>query len=115
MGGCSVRSAILVVMAASRRTRTAQLALLLFHPPVSLIYISAMRSGGLEPRLLPVVLLGLFPVIALLLDVVYRMNLRPRRPRDLMVTALVLGEVCWAGFCIAIVNAQTMPPLAISS
>jgi hypothetical protein len=99
-------------MAASRRTRTAQLALLLFHPPISVLYLVTMRGGGVEPRLLPVVLLGLFPLMALLLDVVYRMSIRSRRPRDVLVTALALGEVLWAVLCIAAVNAAAIQPLA---
>ena len=92
-------------MAASRRTRTTQLALLLFHPPVSALYLTAVQRGGLEPRLLPVVFLALFPLMALLLDVTYRMNVRPRRPQDVLVSVLAVVEVVWALLCIVIVNA----------
>lgn len=91
-------------MAAGRRRRTPQLVLLLIHPPISLLYLFAMHSGGLEPRLVPMMLLGLFPVMALLLDVVYRIKGTPQRPRDLLVTTLTLVEIVWAILCVAMVN-----------
>jgi len=88
----------------ARGTRRAwRVALLLPHPPLSLLYLFAMRAGRVRPHLGPVIGLAVFPLAALLLGIGLRAG-KSVKSLDALVTALAVVELVWALACIAIVN-----------
>ena len=82
-----------------------RLALLLPHPPLSLFYLFAMRSGRVPPAISVAVALAVFPALSLLLGLPGRAAETPDGRRgSRLLTALAIVELLWALVCIAIVN-----------
>ncbi len=79
-----------------------QLLLLLPQPPLTLLYLLAIRSQRVRPSFTPVILLGLLPVAALVVAVV---AVRPRQPMALLLAvleiALAVLAAAMVGFAIA--------------
>jgi hypothetical protein len=93
-------------MAARAPRRAWRLALLLPHPPLSLLYLLAIRSGRLPPLIVVAVGLALLPLLSLLLGFRHGTEEASEEQRrgDFLVTALAAVEILWALACIAIVN-----------
>jgi hypothetical protein len=92
-------------MAARAPRRAWRLALLLPHPPLSLLYLLAIRGGRLPPVVAVAVGLAILPLLSLLLG--FRQGAgeaSEQRRGDFLLTSLALVEILWALVCIAIVN-----------
>ena len=92
-------------MAARAPGRAWRLALLLPHPPLSLLYLLAIRTGRLRPIVAVAVGLAILPLLSLLLGFRHGTgDASEQRRGDFLVTALAVVEILWALVCIAIVN-----------
>jgi hypothetical protein len=91
-------------MSARAPRRAWRLALLLPHPPLSLLYLLAIRSGRLPPLVAVAVGLAVLPLLSLLLGFWGRGDDPRERSRSPVLTALAVGELLWALLCITIVN-----------
>jgi hypothetical protein len=80
-------------------------ALLVPHPPLSLLYLFAVRHGRVHPRFAPLVVLAAFPVAALA-GAVRRLAAGPRSERSSAIAILCAAviEVGWAVLALAIVG-----------
>ena len=82
-----------------------RLVLLLPHPPLSLLYLLAIRTGRLPPVVSVAVGLAVFPLLSLLLGLRGRTEGMTKQPRgNPLLTALAIVEIFWAFLCITIVN-----------
>jgi hypothetical protein len=95
-------------MGAPSPRRAWRLALLLPHPPLSLLYLLAIRSGHLAPAVSVAAGLAIFPLLSLVLGGRRRARETAEEPRrrleDPLLTALAIVELSWAVLCITIVN-----------
>jgi hypothetical protein len=91
-------------MAARGRRRAWRLALLLPHPPLSLLYLLAIRTDRLPPVVSVAVALAALPLLSLLLGLRGRTEDPRERSGSPVLAALAVVELLWALLCIAIVN-----------
>jgi hypothetical protein len=80
-------------------------ALLVPHPPLSILYLLAIRHNRVHPRFAPLVVLAIFPVAALA-DAVRRLAAGPRSERGTSIAILCVAaiEIAWAVLALTIVG-----------
>ncbi len=91
-------------MAAGGPRRAWRLALLLPHPPLSLLYLLAIRTGRLPAVVAVAVALAVLPLLSLLLGLRGRTEDPTHGHGSRWLTVLAVAELLWALLCIAIVN-----------
>ena len=79
--------------------------LLVPHPPLSLLYLLAVRHGRVHPQFAPLVVLSAFPVLALAFAV-RRLAAGRRNERGMSIAILcaALIEIAWAVLALSIVG-----------
>jgi len=78
--------------------------LLLPFPPVSLLYLLAVRADRVTPALGPMAVLAALPLAALVLGL-FALGRRPRgAQRQFMLLAAALAEILWALCAVAMMG-----------
>ena len=78
-----------------------QALLLLPHPPLSLLYLTAVREERLEPSFTPLLALGVFPVSAALASAFRFTRARHLDRAEVALAVLALLETVWAVLALA--------------
>lgn len=84
-----------------RRSTLWQVLLLLPHPPLSLLYLTAVREERIAPSFTPLLVLGAFPVFAALASTVRFARSRRLDRVQLALAGLAAIEVGWAVLALA--------------
>jgi len=77
---------------------------LLPFPPLSLLYLVAVRAERLTPRFAPIVVLGVVPITAAVLGLVALRERSDGVRRQVMLLIIAVAEILWALCTLAMVG-----------